>query len=573
MPPATRPPGGFATPGRLRSAGWVRPSGGFAPPGQAAPPGQFAPGTLPGEPMPGGQFGAAQYGAARTDHPVNTACLVSTERPPAWSGRQPSVHWSESGPFPPGGFSPGSAGPGSAASGPTLSGRRHPARPRDRPPSSRARAVCRPARPGRRGTPRATKVDADGERVLTPTTIYAPGSLIVTPEGGENNPRGPAASGPPTPGPPAPDTADLDTTSPDTTGRVRRPRIRSAFYGPGPGTDPRPLRCPGAVRGCRVPARRRRRLPRSRRRPGRPGRSPTAVRWPARADTPVPGGYHGPGGQGPGQSAPGRICGARSRGPPRQRPRARVRAGARQRLYRRPPAQRHARIPVVTRIRRARHALRTRQFAARRAARPGRRPGPVGPVRHAKVSLVCSAPQGQAGPVRQAWPAGPYDAHQGQPTQFGVQGQPGQFNMQGPPGSYGPQGQPGPYGMQAPRSPYDGQGQPDQFGRPGGQPGVYGQQPQPGPYGPSGQQPQPGPYDPPGQQSQAGPSRARQWPPATRRRYGQQGPGGYPRPDAFAGPSGPGNSSGWNGEPGRAVPGWHRPRTAPERVPRLRVPR
>ena len=82
---ATRSPGRIRSAWRFRSAGWVRPSGRISPrPGQAAQPGQFAPGTLAGEPMPGSH--TAQPSSAhrlRMDHPVNTACPVSTERRPA----------------------------------------------------------------------------------------------------------------------------------------------------------------------------------------------------------------------------------------------------------------------------------------------------------------------------------------------------------------------------------------------------------------------------------------------------------------------------------------------------------
>ena len=124
--------------------------------------------------------------------PVGSVSLVSSVSPgPAGQfppGGQAPPGWAEVGPLPPGSFPPGAfatGAPGDPA-----------ARYRARGPIDGGSAVAE----GGSGTARS--IDDDGDRVLTPTTIYAPGSLITSPEADEVGPGG-APGGPSAPPPTA----------------------------------------------------------------------------------------------------------------------------------------------------------------------------------------------------------------------------------------------------------------------------------------------------------------------------------------------------------------------------------
>ena len=171
-------PGGFpgSGPGTGFAPGTGDPSGqGFAGPGAAAggppgypPPGQFPGSTGQGPGTPGGpyQAGPTQAGffapGQQQAPPGYYAAGMTQAGPPA------------AGPFvPPGQFSAGQAFPGAPAAqyGPGWTGQAAPSS--GAPGNSRPRTI--------------RQVDDDPDRVLTPTTIFAPGSLVTPPDDGEGD--------------------------------------------------------------------------------------------------------------------------------------------------------------------------------------------------------------------------------------------------------------------------------------------------------------------------------------------------------------------------------------------------
>ena len=306
---------------------------------------------------------------------------------------------------------------------PRWPGRRSSVRPRARPARTRVRCASWRLRPGWRGWAES-HVDADGERVLTPTTIYAPGSLIVTPgrreqSAGRTCHRRPSAR-PALVVPVVP--AVRRSQRPWRTGVPGGPGYGApgyaAPYGPRPRPGARPLRRPRA--GSRAQgSSARRRFPRSRGAQAGgsfPGAGPLAGQ----------GGFPGPGGPGPGRiragssrvraGAGGPVPGngpvhgnghvpgyatAPGYGPP---PGFGQAAGSRRAPVRHPTAAASAATPGAA-ARPASPATPPAQARRTRQARVRRPQGQSDPYGHARAAGSVR-PARAARPVRRAGPAG-----------------------------------------------------------------------------------------------------------------------------------------------------------------------
>ncbi len=214
-------PSGQFVPGPAMPYGGPPVADQFNPPGQFGQPGQFAP---PGQFGPGGQF--PQDGRA----------------PAGWAGADP---------LPPGAFQPG--GFAARASGDPAA----PYHPRSPIDGSSAAAEGRPGA--------ARHDDTDDERVITPTTIYAPGSLITPSDGDSGSvPGGPGA--------------------PFADGRPGAPSGYGEPYGHGSGPAQHPYQAQDPYQG----------------QPPYPasGQYPAAGPYPAQGGFPGPEGFAGPAGPG-----------------------------------------------------------------------------------------------------------------------------------------------------------------------------------------------------------------------------------------------------------------------------------
>lgn len=195
----------------------------------------------PGPRFPGGQapgYGPGPYGNGPHD-----------DLPPGHFHGQAGPGSRPPGPMPPGAFAPGqhAASPGQAPPG------YYPEYYAEGGPQAGGPGAARFAPPGPYATGRAAPgrfaahpADSDPDRVLTPTTIFAPGSLVNPPDGGEDDPRdsrslaGPGAAPPGYGAPPgyAPLPAQEPRSAPG--GFPQPGAFRSAVPGPGNADFARP---------------------------------------------------------------------------------------------------------------------------------------------------------------------------------------------------------------------------------------------------------------------------------------------------------------------------------------------